>query len=127
MQGSQKTVSEANISQRRVQLAAKPKFVVTEELPVATARSVPLNAIILPPGSECAVRAREERKVIMAAIDRMAKQKPPCVVSAATSNNTAGSTIAFDRFTNTESDGLEFSWRLFSVSSGSLCGRRKDF
>lgn len=76
MQESQKTVSEANTSPRRVQLAAKPKFVVTEELPVATARSVPLNAIILPPGSECAVRAREEREIIMAAIDRMVAYKP---------------------------------------------------
>lgn len=76
MQGSQKTVSEANISQRRVQLAAKPKFVVTEELPVATARSVPLNAIIPPPGSECAARVREERKVIVAEIDRMVAYKP---------------------------------------------------
>lgn len=76
MQESRKTVSEANISQRRVQLAARPKFVVTEELPVATARSVPLNAIILPPGPECALRAREEREVIMAAIDRMVALKP---------------------------------------------------
>ncbi|KKP04935.1 hypothetical protein THAR02_02956 [Trichoderma harzianum] len=56
MQQSQKPVNEANISQRRVQLAAKRKSVVTEELPVATARSVPPNVTILPPGSEYIIK-----------------------------------------------------------------------
>lgn len=49
--------------------AAKPKFVVMEEPPVATARNVPLNVIIL-------LRASEEKEAVAAAIDGITDGNP---------------------------------------------------